>query len=245
MTDTPEPTSTPEQNPVPQPGEAADTNATDATVNVPTWRPDTPLAPTSDYHTPAPPIPPQPTGPPPQPSYPQGYPQQPPPGYPQPPVGGYPTAGYPAQPPGYGQPPQSYGATAPWQPGAQATGQTTGPTSIQVPRVGRGRRPLIIGGIVVAVLAAFLITAFLAPGFLRSKQLDINAVQDGVKQVLTDSTNGYGATNVKDVRCNNGANPTIKQGASFDCEVSINGAKHQVKVTFGDNSGTYWVGGPS
>ena len=36
----------------------------------------------------------------------------------------------------------------------------------------------------------------------------------GVQQILTDETNGYGARNVKDVRCSNGQSPTVKKGAT-------------------------------
>ena len=64
------------------------------------------------------------------------------------------------------------------------------------------------------------------------------------QQILTDGTNGYGAKNVKDVKCNNGQNPTVKKGASFDCDVSIDGTKRQVTVTFQDSKGTYEVGRP-
>ncbi|EUA44415.1 hypothetical protein I552_4188 [Mycobacterium xenopi 3993] len=75
-------------------------------------------------------------------------------------------------------------------------------------------------------------------------KLDINKAQAGVQQILSDETNGYGAKNVKDVKCNNGQNPTVKKGATFDCEVSIDGTKRQVTVTFQDNKGTYEVGRP-
>ncbi len=66
-----------------------------------------------------------------------------------------------------------------------------------------------------------------------------------MQQILTDESNGYGAKNVKDVKCNNGQSPTVKKGETFDCEVSIDGTKRQVTVTFQDNKGTYEVGRPS
>ena len=93
-------------------------------------------------------------------------------------------------------------------------------------------------------LAVILVLGFWAPGFFVTTQLDVSKAQAGVQQVLTDSTNGYGAKNVKDVKCNNGQNPTVKKGASFDCDVSIDGTKRQVTVTFQDNRGTYEVGRP-
>ena len=76
------------------------------------------------------------------------------------------------------------------------------------------------------------------------KQRQTLAEAMGVQQILTDETNGYGAKNVKDVKCNNGQNPTVKKGSSFDCDVSIDGTKRQVTVTFQDNKGTYEVGRP-
>ena len=59
-----------------------------------------------------------------------------------------------------------------------------------------------------------------------------------------DEANGYGAKNVKDVKCNGGPSPTVKKGDTFNCEVSIDGTKRQVTVTFQDDKGTYEVGRP-
>jgi Domain of unknown function (DUF4333) len=74
--------------------------------------------------------------------------------------------------------------------------------------------------------------------------LDVNKAQAGVQQILTDETNGYGAKNVQGVKCNNGQNPTVKKGGTFNCEVSIDGTQRQVTVTFQDDNGTYEVGRP-
>lgn len=153
------------------------------------------------------------------------YPQQPPPpGYYPPPPGPYPgTYGQPPWPPG------GYGPPPPFPDGRR-----------------RGRRGRLIGVIGTAVVLAVLgITAFWAPGFLRTSELDVTAVQDGVRQVLTDTANGYGAGEVTDVRCNNGANPVIESGATFGCEATINGTQRHLEVTFADDRGTYWVGAPS
>ena len=90
-----------------------------------------------------------------------------------------------------------------------------------------------------------LVLGFWKPGFFVTTKLDVNAAQTGVSQILSDEANGYGAKNVKDVKCNNGASPTVKKGDTFDCEVSIDGTKRQVTVTFQDDSGTYEVGRPS
>ena len=93
-------------------------------------------------------------------------------------------------------------------------------------------------------IAIVLVTGFWAPGFFVTTKLDVNKAQSGVQQVLTDETNGYGAKNVKDVKCNNGTDPTVKKGATFDCSVSIDGAPKHVTVTFQDSNGTYEVGRP-
>ena len=69
--------------------------------------------------------------------------------------------------------------------------------------------------------------------------------QPNVVFVLTDETNGYGAKNVNDVKCNNGVSPTVKKGDTFNCEVSIDGTKRQVTVTFQDDKGTYEDGRPT
>ena len=89
-----------------------------------------------------------------------------------------------------------------------------------------------------------LVLGFWKPGFFVTTKLDVNAAQTGVQQILTDETNGYGAKNVKDVKCNDGESPTVKKGDTFNCEVSIDGTKRQVTVTFQDDNGTYEVGRP-
>ena len=94
------------------------------------------------------------------------------------------------------------------------------------------------------VIAAVLVLGFWEPGFFVTTKLDINKAQSGVQQILTDETNGYGAKNVQNVKCNNGADPVVKKGGSFDCNVSIDGAQKKVTVTFQDDKGTYEVGRP-
>ena len=89
-----------------------------------------------------------------------------------------------------------------------------------------------------------LVLGFWKPGFFVTTKLDVNKAQQGVQQILTDESNGYGAKNVNDVKCNNGQNPTVKKGDTFTCEVSIDGTKRQVTVTFQDDKGTYEVGRP-
>ena len=101
--------------------------------------------------------------------------------------------------------------------------------------------PAVLAAIVVAVV---LVLGFWKPGFFVTTKLDVNKAQQGVQQILTDETNGYGAKNVKDVKCNNGSDPEVKSGQTFDCDVNIDGTKRTVKVTFKDDKGTYEVGRP-
>jgi hypothetical protein len=61
-----------------------------------------------------------------------------------------------------------------------------------------------------------------------ARELDVQHAQDGVRQILTDPVSGYGATGVTDVVCNEGRNPAVKQGGSFMCEVTVDGAKRKV-----------------
>lgn len=113
---------------------------------------------------------------------------------------------------------------------------------------GSKRSVAVIGGVIavmaVLFIGAVLILGFWAPGFFVTTKLDVIKAQAGVQQVLTDETTGYGAKNVKDVKCNNGSDPTVKKGATFECTVSIDGTSKRVTVTFQDNKGTYEVGRP-
>lgn len=102
----------------------------------------------------------------------------------------------------------------------------------------------MVGGIAALFLVVIGILGFVVPGFFITTELDVSKANSGVQQILTDETNGYGAKNVKDVKCNNGANPKVKKGGTFDCTVSIDGASKHVTVTFQDDKGTYEVGRP-
>ena len=193
------------------------------------------------------------------PAYPQPYPQygQPPvaPGYPPTQSYGAPTEYNPAaygqpgpygQPGAYGPPPQ-YGqypqpGAYPGQPGQYAPyGQ---PGIEDAAKKSTRATAIILGSLAALLLLAVLVLGFWKPGFFVTTKLDVNKAQQGVQQVLTDESNGYGAKNVNDVKCNNGQNPTVKKGDTFTCEVSIDGTKRQVTVTFQDDKGTYEVGRP-
>lgn len=188
----------------------------------------------------------QPTGQ--QPPY-QPYPQteqygQQPQHYGQPQYGqpqyGQPQYGQPGQTAQYGQPPYDQ----------QQYGQQPGQYGFQQPGAeASSKRSLkVIGGVIAALAVLILVVVgvlgFWKPGFFVTTKLDINAAQSGVEQILTDESNGYGAKNVQDVTCNNGQSPEVKKGSTFDCEVSIDGTKREVTVTFQDDDGTYEVGRP-
>ena len=145
-------------------------------------------------------------------------------------------------------------AARPVRPAARQYGQQPGQYG-QYPQYGSTETPegskrslALVGGIIgllaALVVAVVAVLGFWKPGFFVTTKLDVSAAQSGVKQILTDESNGYGAKNVKDVKCNNGESPTVKKGETFDCEVSIDGTKRQVTVTFQDNNGTYEVGRP-
>ena len=171
---------------------------------------------------------------------------------------GYPNQyGQPGQPGQPGQYGQQYGQQSGAEFGQQPAqyGQQPGQYG-QYPQYGAppaaeegSKRSLaVIGGVVGLLLALIVavvgVLGFWKPGFFVTTKLDISAAQSGVQQILADEANGYGAKNVKDVKCNSGQSPTVKKGDTFNCEVSIDGTKRQVTVTFQDDKGTYEVGRP-
>jgi hypothetical protein len=104
---------------------------------------------------------------------------------------------------------------------------------------------LIAVGVVVVVAEAVGLAVGLSKlGLAEDKVLDVSKAQAGVQQVLVDPIDGYGATNVTSVVCNNGKNPVIQKGASFTCEVVANGRKRVVTAVFQDDNGTYEVDRP-
>lgn len=97
----------------------------------------------------------------------------------------------------------------------------------------------VIGGL--ALVGGLWFSGFFGGG---GSMLDVRQAEAGVKQILSDPINGYGANDVSAVKCNNGENPTIEAGKGFSCDVTINGAKRKVQVVFRDDAGTYEVDGP-
>ena len=91
------------------------------------------------------------------------------------------------------------------------------------------------------LLALAVIVTFMLRGVVGGSgplELDVQHAQDGVRDVLTDPINGYGQDTVTDIRCNNGVNPTVRAGATFNCAVTVDGAQRQVLVLFPDDAGT-------
>ena len=106
------------------------------------------------------------------------------------------------------------------------------------------RLGLAIGVFVQVVAATVWVLGFRAPGYFVTAKVDIDDVDAGVQQILTDDVTGYGATNVKDVVCNKGENPVAKKGDTLTCALTIHGIPQRVVVRFLDDSGTYEVGRP-
>jgi hypothetical protein len=154
------------------------------------------------------------------------------------------------QPPQYGQqysPTDAYGQPAQYTPPGVQYGEAP---AYGQPDAARGSRSSmailgsIIGVLVAIIVAVVLVMGFWKPGFFVTTKLDVNKAQQGVQQILTDQTNGYGVKKADSIKCNNGQNPTVKKGDTFSCDVSVDGQHKQVTVTFQDNSGTYEVGRP-
>ena len=81
-------------------------------------------------------------------------------------------------------------------------------------------------------------------GFTGGKVLDVTKVQAGVLQTLSDPASGYGANTVTDVSCNHGRNPSAERGATFTCDVTVNGAPRHVTIVVSDDNGTYEIDRP-
>lgn len=170
---------------------------------------------------------PQPWGPDPQaPS----WAQQPPPG------GGWgpPQQPYPGGPPPYAGAPQPQ-----WGPPGYPP--LPGPPNSR-PR--RSRTPLVVGGILLAVLAVVAFLAFVAPGFAYTTVFDRTQLQAGVQRVLTDD---YQYTGVGEVVCGDPAAApiTVRTGAMFTCTATIDGVPATVPVTVTSDDGGYDVGRPT
>jgi hypothetical protein len=102
----------------------------------------------------------------------------------------------------------------------------------------------VLGVVAIAAGAVGLMAGLSRFDVLKGKVLDVSKAEVGVQRVLLDTDDGYSATNVSDVVCNDGDDPEIKKGASFTCSVVVDGRKRNVLVVFADDNGTYEVDRP-
>lgn len=105
----------------------------------------------------------------------------------------------------------------------------------------------MIGAVVAVVIGVALVAVvFMKSGVVNKdvKKIAVADVQTEIPKVLVDRTNGYVSGDIKDVKCNNGHDPTVKKGDTFTCTASVRGKQHQLTVTFQDDNGTYVVGLP-
>ena len=123
---------------------------------------------------------------------------------------------------------QQWGASYPSLPDSPAPGGST------------NRLPMIIGAVaVVLVLAVVGVLGFISPGFFNSRVLDAAAVQDGVRQVLTQD---YGLE-VESVTCPEGTE--VVTDATFECTAVVDGEQVAVPIRITSNDGNYEVGRPA
>ncbi|MYW89057.1 DUF4333 domain-containing protein [Amycolatopsis rubida] len=194
------------------------------------------------------------TQPPAQQQFPQAqYPQQ---GYPAQPYGQPQSQPTPVP---YGQP-QSQPPPAPYGGPGQAPSQPTpvpqppgnpygggfqpseygglGAFSSAKPGKPRSKKPFLIAGAVVVVLAAAGGITW-ATGVFRGDTLDQKSLQEGVSRVLNEN---YGEPDVKNVACPSGQQ--IENGTTFDCTVQVGGQPKKVTVRVLNDKPEYSVGAP-
>jgi hypothetical protein len=147
-----------------------------------------------------------------------GFPQQP--GYGQDPASG----GFPQQQQPYGQPQQQYPGYGQQQQQPYG-GYQQQPYGQQPPPAKKSKTGLIIGVVLVLVLGAGAVLAFVTPGFLNKKVLDQNAVQAGVVKILKERYQ----EDATEVKCP--ADKEVKVGNSFTCDLKVGGEARTVTIT--------------
>jgi Domain of unknown function (DUF4333) len=147
------------------------------------------------------------------------------------------------QPPGqWAQPPKQYG-----QPPGQVRQPSPPPVLPSKPKSrGSKNKPFIIAGALIAVIIVGAIAIVVISKTVNQdiKKIAVAGVQTEIPQILADRTTGYNSDDIKDVKCNNGQDPTAKKGQDFTCDVTVRGKPHKLTVTFVDGDGTYEVGLP-
>ncbi|MGE5694622.1 MAG: DUF4333 domain-containing protein [Candidatus Sericytochromatia bacterium] len=151
------------------------------------------------------------------------------------------------QPPAPDYPAQPYQAPPAPQPYPQYVQRPPmPPPSAAQPRKPPNGWPLIIALLVGVLLAlvVVVVAVLVLAGTANRKELNVAKAEAGVRQILFDSTLGYGVGGVTEVKCNGGDNPVVKKGETFSCDVTVDGAKRRVAVLFIDDNGTYEVDRP-
>ena len=185
------------------------------------------------------------------PGNPYGQPQQP-----QPPYGGSPYGQPPQQPSPYGQPqqqvPSPYGQPPQQAPSPYGQPQQPPPYGQPIaPPPGFGPPQKQGGGAVKGLLIGLGVLVFVViVGFVgfwvfgRQKVLDTDQAAKDVKNVLTAAApNGYGETNITDVKCpDKGGDIKVEKSGTFTCSLKKDGKDTTVKATFTNNDGDYQVG---
>ena len=189
------------------------------------------------HGAPAPPGPPprQPYPPAPQHYPPRRQPYPPPPGNPPPPT-------RVAPPPQYTPPPRR---PAPVIDPNRYTLPPGTPTPHRAPskRSGPDKRAVLIGAGVAVALAVVGVAVWQFV-FRDTTVIKVEQAEAGVREILSDPINGYGANSISALRCNDGKDPSAAKGDSFTCAVEIDGTVRHVYVEFQDDKGTFAVDGP-
>jgi hypothetical protein len=185
---------------------------------------------------------------------PGGSPYGQPPQQPPSPYGASPYGGPPQQPSPYGAPPQPspYGQLPPQQPSPYgAPPQPPYGQPVPPPPGGYGAPPKQGNGAVKALIivpVVLLVAGILGfAGFWffgRQKVLDTEQAAKDVKSVLTAAApNGYGETNITDVKCpDTGSGIKVEKDATFTCSLKKDGKPTTVKAKFSNDKGDYKVG---
>ncbi|EWC59114.1 hypothetical protein UO65_5605 [Actinokineospora spheciospongiae] len=159
----------------------------------------------------------------------------------QPQTGQQPGQQYPgAQQSGYGPPTGQQPQFGGYNPNQPQGGMPPGYPGAPAEKKGGGAGIWIAVVAVVLVAGVVAVLAFVTPGFANTKVFDQNAVQDGVKSILTGK---YSVENVESVSCP--ADQEVKKDARFTCDVTIGGEQKKVNITVRSDEGEYEVAPPS
>jgi len=129
----------------------------------------------------------------------------------------------PQQWPGYPQQPtSSYGGFGAFEPAKQK----------------RAKKPLLIAGIAIVVLAGAGVGAWQL-GVFSGDVLDQQSVENGVVTVLRQN---FGESDVRNVQCP--AKESITTGTTFECSLTLSGQPKKVSIRVLNDQAQYEVGAP-